>query len=88
MTELDLSHLYEHKFKRGFENSLNLFLFIQMKDQLSWVFWETLIGTFQQLQFAIQQFSFLQVTETVLYGNSYSKNVSNTLILNPMIEFL
>ena len=95
---LGLSHLREHKFKHGFQDSLNpiwscgndietlarfLLHCTHYSNERS-----TFVNTIRNINRHIFDKNDLQITETLLYGDSYLDDKSNTLILNATIDFL
>ena len=95
---LGLSHLPEHKFKHSFQDSLNsicscgndvktsahiLLHCPNFSNEKS-----AFLNTIGSIDRKILTRSDFQVTETLLYGNSNSNNITNTLILNAPIDFL
>ena len=94
---LGLSHLSEHKFKHDFQDSLMpvcsngndietsahfLLLCPHYSNERS-----TVLNTIRNINRNIFDKSDLQITETVLYGDSSLEDKSNTLILNATIDF-
>ena len=95
---LGLSRLREHKLKHSFQDSLKPICSCGNDIETSAHF------LFHCPNFSNERSSFLniiesidrnfltrsesQVTETLLYGDSNSNNITNTLILNAMIDFL
>ena len=95
---LGLSQLREHKFKHGFQDSLNPICSCGNDIETSAHFlldWPTfsnersaflnIIGSIDR---NILTRSDSHVTETLLYGDSNSNNITSTLILNATIDFL
>ena len=95
---LGLSHLRKHKFKYSFQDSLNpirscgndiessahyLLHCPNFSNQRS-----TFLNIIGSIDRNILTRSDSQVTETLLYGDSNSNNITNTLILNVTIDFL
>ena len=95
---LGLSHLREHKFKHGFQDSLNpicscgndietLAHFLlhcpHYSNERS-----TFLNTIRNINRNIFDKNDLQITETLLYGDSSLDDKSNALILNATIDFL
>ena len=95
---LGLSHLREHKFKHGFQDSLNpicscgndietsvhfLLHYPDYSNEIS-----TFLNTIRNINRHIFDKDDLQITETLLYGDSSLDNKSNTLILNATTDFL
>ena len=94
---LGLSHLREHKFKHGFQDSLNpicscgndietLAHFLlhcpHYSNERS-----TFLNTIRNINKHIFDNNDLQITETLLYGDSSLDDKSNTLLLNATIDF-
>ena len=95
---LGLSHLREHKFKHGFQDSLNpicscgndietLAHFLLHCPHYSHER-STFLNTIRNINRHIFDKNDLQITETLLYGDSSLDDKSNTLILNATIDFL
>ena len=95
---LDLSHLLEHKFKHGFQDSLysicncgndieTLAHFLLHCPHCSHER-STFLNTIRNINRHIFDKNDLQITETLLYGDSSIDDKSNTLILNATIDFL
>ena len=95
---LDLSHLREHKFKHSFQYSLNpiyscgndtetsahcLLHCPNLSNERS-----TFLSIIGSIDRNILTRTDPEVTETLLYGDSNSNNITNTLILNATIDFL
>ena len=95
---LGLSHLREHKFKHGFQDSLNpICSCVNDIETLAHSFLHcphysnersTFLNTVRNINMHIFDKNDLQITETLLYGDSYLDDKSNTLILNATIDFL
>ena len=95
---LGLSHLREHKFKHSFQDSLNpicscgddietLAHFLLHCPHYSHER-STFLNTIRNINRNIFEKNDLQITETLLYGDSSLDEKSNTLILNATIDFL
>ena len=95
---LGLSHLREHKFKHGFQDSLNpicrcgndietLAHFLLHCPHYSHER-STFLNTIRNFNRHIFDKNDLQITEIPLYGDSSLDDKSNTLILNATIDFL
>ena len=92
------SHLREHKFKHGFQDSLNPICSCGNDIETSAHFLlhcphysnerSTFLNTIRNINRHIFDKNDLQITETLLYGNSSLDDKSNTLILNATIDFL
>ena len=95
---LGLSHLREHKFKHGFQDSLNpicscgndietsahfLLYCLHYSNERS-----TFPNTIKNINRNIFDKNDLQITETLLYGDSCLDDKNNILILNATIDFL
>ena len=95
---LGLSHLREHKFKHGFQDSLNpicscgndietLAHFLlhcpHYSNERS-----TFLNTIRNINRNIFDKNDLQITETLLYGDNSLDDKNKTLILNATIDFL
>ena len=95
---LSLSYLREHKFKHGFQDSLiticscgndietlaNFLLHCpHYSNERS-----TFLNTIRNINRHIFDKNDLQITETLLYGDSSLDGKSNTLVLNATIDFL
>ena len=95
---LDLSHLCEHKFKYGFQDSLNPICSCgnDIKTLAHFLLHcphysnerSTFLNTIRNINRHIFDKNDLQITETLLYGDSSLDDKSNTLILNATIDFL
>ena len=95
---LGLSHLSEHKFKHSFQDSLNPICSCGNDIETSAHFLlhcpnfsnerSTFLNIIGNIDRNIFTRSNSQVTETLLYGDSNSNNITNTLILNATIDFL
>ena len=95
---LGLSHLREHKFKHSFQDSLNPICSCGNDIETSAHYLlhcpnfsnerSTFLNIIGSIDRNILTRSDSQVTETLLYGNSNSNNITNTLILNATIDFL
>ena len=94
---LGLSHLREHKFKHGFQDSLNpicscgndietLAHFLPYCTHYSNER-STFLNTIRNINKHIFDNNDLQITETLLYGDSSLDDKSNTLLLNATIDF-
>ena len=87
---LGLSHFREHKFKHIFEDSLNPAcscgndIETSAHSLLDWPNFSNERSAFLNIIGSIDS----QVTETLLYGDSNSNNITNTVILNVMTDFL
>ena len=95
---LGLSHLCEHKLKHSFQDSLNricscgnnietsahyLLHCLKFSNERS-----TFLNIIGSIHRNILTRSDPQITETLLYGDSNSNNITNILILNAMIDVL
>ena len=93
---LGLSHLREQKFKHGFQDSLNPICSCGKDIETSahlllhcpHYFNETFLKTIRNIHRILFDNNALQVTETLLYGDSSLDDKSNTLTLNATINFL
>ena len=95
---LGLSHLREHKFKHSFQDSLNLICSCGNDFETSAHFLlhypnfsnetSTFLIIIGGIDRNILTRSDYQVTETLIYGDSNSNSITNTLILNATIDFL
>ena len=95
---LGLSHLREHKFKYSFQDSLNPICSCGNDIETSAHFLlhcptfsnerSTFVNIIGSIHRDILTRSDSHVTETLLYGDSNSNNITNTLILNATIDFL
>ena len=94
---LGLSHLRERKFKHSFQDSLNPICNCGNDIELSAHFLlhcpnfsnkRSTLNIIGSIDRNILTRSDFQVTETLLYGDSNSNNITNTLILNATIDFL
>ena len=92
--KLSLSHLHEHKFKHSFQDSLNPICSCGNDIETSAHFllhcpnFLNERSTLGSIDRNILKRSDSQVTETLLYGDSNSNNITNTLILNATMDFL
>ena len=97
-SRLGFSHLRDHKFKHNFQDSLKpicscgndietpahfLFHCPNFSNERS-----SFLNIIESIDRNFLTRSESQVTETLLYGDSNSNNITNTLILNAMIDFL
>ena len=95
---LGLSHLREHKFKHGFQYSLNPICSCGNDIETLAHFLlhcphycherSTFLNTIRNINRYISDKNNLKITEIILYGDSSLDNKSNTLILNATIDFL
>ena len=95
---LGLSHLREHKFKHGFQDSLNpIYSCNNDIETLAHILLHclhyshkrsTFLNTTRNINRHIFDKNDLQVAEILLYGDSSLDDKSNTLILNAIIDFL
>ena len=95
---LGLSHLHEHNFKPSFQDSLNPICGCGNDIETSAHYLlhcpnfsnerSTFLNIIGSIDRNILTRSDLQVTETLLYGDSNSNNITNSLILNATIDFL
>ena len=95
---LGLSHLREHKFKHGFQDSLNPICSCGNDIETSAHFLlhcphysnerSTFLNTIRNINRNILDKNDLQITETLIYGDSSLDDKNNTLILNATIDFL
>ena len=95
---LGLSHLREHKFKHGFQDSLNPICSCGNDIETSAHFLlhcphysnerSTFLNTIKNINRKIFDKNDLQITKTLLYGDSSLDDKSNTLILNATVDFL
>ena len=95
---LDLSHLWEHKFKHGFLDSLNPVCSCGQGIEASTHFLLhcsnysnerlTCLNIIRNIDSKILSKNDLKVTETLLYGDSSYDDTNNTLIMNATMEFL
>ena len=95
---LGVSHLREHKFKHGFQDSLNPICSCGNDIKTSAHFLlhcphysnerSTFLNTIRNINRNIFDKNDLQITETLLYGDSSLDDKSNTLVLNATIDFL
>ena len=95
---LGLSHLRERKFKHSFQDSLNPICNCGNDIETSAHYLlhcpnfsnerSTFLNIIGSIDRNILTRSDPQVTETLLYGDSNSNNITNTLILNATIDFL
>ena len=93
-----LSHLHEHNFKPSFQDSLNPISGCGNDIETSAHYLlhcpnfpnerSTFLNIIGSIDRNILARSDLQVTETLLYGDSNTNNITNTLILNATIYFL
>ena len=98
LTRLSLSHLWEHKFKHGFQNTLNPICSCgnDIKTLAHFLLHcphysserSTFLNTVRNINRHIFDKNDLQITETLLYGDSSLDDKSITLILNGTIDFL
>ena len=94
---LGLSHLREHKFKHGFQDSLNPICSCGNDIETSAHFLlhcphysnerSTFLNTIRNINRHIFDKNDLQITETPLYDDSSLDDKNNTLILNATIDF-
>ena len=94
---LGLSHLREHKFKHGFQDSLNPICSCGNDIETSAHFLlhcphysnerSTFLNTIRNISRSIFDKNHLQITETLLYGDSSLDDKSSSLILNATINF-
>ena len=95
---LGLSHLCEHKLKHSFQDILNPICSCGNDIETSAHFLlhcphysnerSTFLNTTRNINRNIFDENYLQITETLLYGDSSLDDKSNTLILNATINFL
>ena len=95
---LDLSHLREHKFKRGFLDSPNPICSCGQNIETSTHFLLrcfnysnerlTFLNIIRNIDSNILSKNDFKVTETLLYGDSSYDDTKNTLIMNATMEFL
>ena len=95
---LGLNHLREHKFKHGFQDSLNPICSRGNDiETLAHIFLHcphychersTFLNTIRNINRHIFDKNDLQITEILLHGDSSLDDESNTLILNATIDFL
>ena len=94
---LGSSRLREHKFKHSFQDSLNPICNCGNDIELSAHFLlrcpnfsnkRSTLNIIGSIDRNILTRSDFQVTETLLYGDSNSNNITNTLILNAAVDFL
>ena len=95
---LGLSHLREHKFKHRFQDSLNPICSFGNDIETSAHFLlhcpnfsnerSNFLNILGSIDRNILTRSNSQVTKTLLYGDSNSNNITNTLILNATTDFL
>ena len=95
---LGLSHLCEHKFKHSFQDSLNPICICYNDIKASAHFLlhcpkfsnerSIFLNTIGSINKNILTRSDSQVTKTLLYSDSNSNSITNTLILNATIDFL
>ena len=95
---LGLIHLCEHKFKYGFQDTLNPICSCGNDIKILTHFLlhcphysnerSTFLNTRRNINRNIFDKNHLQITETLLYGDSSLDDKSNTLILNAAIDFL
>ena len=95
---LCLSHLREHKFKHGFQDSLSPICSCGNDVETSTHFLlycphysnerSNFLNTIRNISRNIFDKNDLQITETLLYGDSSLDDQTNTLILNATIDFL
>ena len=95
---LGLCHLREHKFKYGFQDSLNPICSCNndIKTLAHFLLHcphysnerSTFLNNIRNINWHIFDENDLQITETLLYGDSFLDDKSNTLILNVTIDFL
>ena len=93
-----LSHLREHKFKHGFQDSLNPICSCGQNIEISSHFLLqcsnysnerlTFLNIIRNIDSNILNKNDLKVTETLLYGDSSYDDTKNTLIMNATMEFL
>ena len=93
-----LSHLWEHKFKHGFLDSLNPACSSNQNIETSTHFLLycsnysnerlTFLNIVRNIDRNILQKNDLKVTETLLYGESSSDVTNNTVIMNATMKFL
>ena len=95
---LGLSHLWEHKFKHGFLESLNPICSCGQNIE-TWTHFLlhcpdysnerlTFLNIIRNIDRNILNKNDLKVTETLLYGDSSLDDTNNTLIMNATMEFL
>ena len=94
---LGLSHLREHKFKNGFQDLLKPICSCGNDIETSAHFLlhcphysnkrSTFLNTIRNINRHIFDKNDLQITETLLYGDRFLDDKSNTLILNATIDF-
>ena len=95
---LGLSHLWEHKFKHGFLDSLKPICSCGQNIETSTHFLPhcsnysnerlTFLNIIRNIDRNILNKNDLKVTETLLYGDSSLDDTNNTLIMNATMEFL
>ena len=95
---LGLSHLHEHKLKHGFHDSLNPICSCGNNIESSAHFVlhcpyysnerSTFLNTTRNINRNIFDKNDLQITETLLYGDSFLDDKTNTLISSTAIGFL
>ena len=95
---LGLSHLREHKFKHGFQDSLNPICSCGNDIETSAHFLlycphysnerSTFLNTIRNINRNIFDKDYLEITEILLYSDSSLDDKSNTFILNATIDFL
>ena len=95
---LGLSHLCKHKFKHGFQDSLNPICNCGNDIKTSAHFLlhcphysnerSTFLNTIRNISRNIFNKNDLQITETLLFRDSSLENKTNTLIMNATIDFL
>ena len=95
---LGLGHLWEHKFKHGFLDSLNPICSSDQKIETSTHFLLhcsnfsnerlTFLNIIRKIDSNTLSKNDLKVTETLLYGDSSYDDTNNTLIMNATMEFL
>ena len=95
---LGLSHLREHKFKHSFQDSLNPICSCgnDIETPAHYILHcpnfsnerSTLLNIIGSIDRNILARNDSQVTESLLYGNSNSNNITKTLILNATIDLL
>ena len=94
---LRLSLLREHKFKHGFQDTLNPICSCDNDIETSAHIFlhcphysnkrSTFLNTIRNINRHIFDKNDLQITETLLYGDRFLDDKSNTLILNAIIDF-
>ena len=98
MLKLGLSHLRQHKFKRGFQDRLKPICSCVNDIETSAHFLlhyphysnerSIFLNTIRNINWNIFDKNDLQITETFLYGDSSLDDKSNIFILNATIDFL